>query len=146
MQTFQRDADPATRAAVAALRSIRPERIDQLRDLLTYVHVAPGADQERLTPAELLDAIRKEVDLGTFTAPTHRPNLDDFWSVDRVADAEGDDVQWERDTVDYAREVFRAMAYDRSHDRPVDIHASASTAPTASPTAVTGPSLREERS
>ncbi|PPF41880.1 hypothetical protein C5B85_18335 [Pseudoclavibacter sp. AY1F1] len=123
VQTFQRDADPATRAAVAALRSIRPERIDQLRDLLTYVHVAPGADQQRLTPAELLDAIREEVDLGTFTAPALRPDLEDFWSVESGA-PDAFDSNWESHKLEYAREVFRTEAFDRRFTRPADVHAA----------------------
>ncbi|MBS3177219.1 MULTISPECIES: hypothetical protein [unclassified Pseudoclavibacter] len=141
VQTFQRDADPATRAAVSVLQTIRPERVEQLRDLIRYEHVAPGADHQRLSTAKLLESIKEEIDGNTFTAPRQRPHTPAFGDHHGHLDNDERDEYWERAAVGYARDMFRADAYERSTARPNDIHATASMPRPASSEAVAGPSL-----
>lgn len=141
VQTFQRDADPATRDAVSVLHTIRPERVEQLRDLIRYEHVAPGADHQRLSTAKLLESIKEEIDGNTFTAPSQRPHTPAFGDHHGHLDNDERDEYWERAAVDYARDVFRADAYARTAARPNDIHATASMPRPASSAVVAAPGL-----
>lgn len=129
---YARDADPATKAAVAALRTVRPTQVKVLGNLFEAQH-------EVLSPGNFLQKIKHEVELGTFAAiePTPVPAIRD--QPGYVDIKERHQVE-NRASVEYARNVFRAEAVERSSARPADIHAQASTAP-STPRGVDGPSL-----
>ena len=125
IEVYRRDEDPATRAAVDALRSLRPDRVRHLKALVQYDHTPPGAEHERLTPADLIHAVKKEVAAGTFSTPAQRPPVPEFGVNNAHVDHKDREFYHERAEADYARDLFRSDAYERQHTGGGDIHADA---------------------